>query len=312
MGVLAYPFRMTWVLGFDGGGTKTECALLDESGKTLTKSISGPSNPFRIGIEAATHAIETAADIALATAGKARPDVAALGAGLAGTGDAERHDAMEAALRKSFPNAKVLVVTDLEATLHAAGDGPGIVLIAGTGSGAIGRGLNGQILREGGQGPFAGDEGSAYDIGKQVVEEAAAAWEQTETQCPLGIEILRHLNCATWDEVRERARQSGDEVYPRIFPLVAGAANSGDPLARKILALAAKSLAALAFSLHVRLDLKETPFFLAKAGGTIGRSTFFDRQLDSELRQLLPHAKLGPLRMSPAEAAGRMAMSRNG
>jgi hypothetical protein len=47
--------------------------------------------------------------------------------------------------------------------------------------------------------------------------------------------------------------------------------------------------------------------FLAKTGGALGRSIFFDAHLDAALLQLLPNAQIGGLRMSPAEAAARAA-----
>src|SRR5258708_5013514 len=81
-----YALFMEYVLGFDGGGTKTECVLMDPAGKILARCFSGPSNPSRVGVESATGEIEKAADLSLQEARIARNAVAALGAGLAGTG----------------------------------------------------------------------------------------------------------------------------------------------------------------------------------------------------------------------------------
>src|SRR2546427_8048117 len=77
---------MDYVLGFDGGGTKTECVLMDPAGKILARSFSGPSNPWRVGVESATREIEKAADLSFEEARVARHVIVALGAGLAGTG----------------------------------------------------------------------------------------------------------------------------------------------------------------------------------------------------------------------------------
>jgi hypothetical protein len=46
---------------------------------------------------------------------------------------------------------------------------------------------------------------------------------------------------------------------------------------------------------------------IAKTGGTVGRSAFFDAQVDAALKRVLPQARIGGLRMSPAEAAARAA-----
>src|SRR6266404_2498179 len=67
-----YAFCVQYVLGFDGGGTKTECVLMDSGGGIVARSFSGPSNPTRVGVEAATNEIKKAAEIALLEAGVGR------------------------------------------------------------------------------------------------------------------------------------------------------------------------------------------------------------------------------------------------
>jgi hypothetical protein len=70
-----------------------------------------------------------------------------------------------------------------------------------------------------------------------------------------------------------------------------------------MLAHAAGQLAALVEQVAARLNLCQADFLLAKIGGTIGRSAFFDEQLDACCKQLFPSARIGTLRISPAEAA---------
>src|SRR5580704_11118537 len=88
--LLAYAFCMRFVLGFDGGGTKTDCVLMDESGAILARSQAGPSNPLRVGFGAAIAAIREATRFALAQAGLLESAAAAaICAGLAGAGPPE-------------------------------------------------------------------------------------------------------------------------------------------------------------------------------------------------------------------------------
>ena len=56
------------------------------------------------------------------------------------------------------------------------------------------------------------------------------------------------------------------------------------------------------------LKLKESVIPIAKAGGTIGRSQFFDGAIDAELHRVAPKANVIVLPMKPAEAAARMAL----
>ncbi len=107
--------------------------------------------------------------------------------------------------------------------------------------------------------------------------------------------------------VQHRAQTIPDEIFPPLFPVVAGAADAGDAVAQEILVQAAQDLASLIADVAERLHLRESEFLLAKIGGTVGRSRFFDAQIDAALKQVVPSAQVGKLRVSPAEAAALVA-----
>lgn len=298
---------MEYVLGFDGGGTKTECVLMDSAGVVVARSVSGPSNPTRVGVEVATGEIEKAAELALREAGVGLESVVALGAGLAGTAQAEMKERMRASLGHAFSGIVVKLLTDLEAALAATGEGSAIVLVAGTGSAAIARDGQGKIWRAGGYGPPFSDEGSAYDIGSRAVARAMKEREEQGAESILGKTILERLGFAAWPELQKRASAQPDRVFPMIFPIVAAAADAGDATARRILQEAARQLGALVKIVADHASLGREGVVIAKTGGTVGRSTFYDAEVDEALKRAVPHAKIGELRMSPAEAAARAA-----
>ena len=98
-GILDYSFCMRFVLGFDGGGTKTDCLLMDESGAILARSQAGPSNPLRVGFGAAISSIREAARAAISQAKlPGESTAAALCAGLAGAGPPESAEKIRALL----------------------------------------------------------------------------------------------------------------------------------------------------------------------------------------------------------------------
>ena len=304
---------MRYVLGFDGGGTKTECVLMDAAGKIVARSFSGPSNPYRVGVGSATREIEKASDLCLqeaeagAGAGARRDAVAAIGAGLAGTGNPELKEGMRASLAAAFPGAAVSVFTDLEAALAAAGEGPVIVLVAGTGSAAIGRNSQGQIWRTGGQGPRLGDDGSAFDIGSRAVARAMGEQERLGRNSALGSKILEHLGYVSWQELQERAMSEPDSVFPLLFPVVASLADVGDAVAREILLQAAGELSSLVNAVAEHSGQGRAEIRIVKMGGMVGRCAFFDEQLDAALKRIVLGVQIGRLQMSPAEAAARAA-----
>jgi N-acetylglucosamine kinase-like BadF-type ATPase len=296
-----------YVLGFDGGGTKTECVLMDSAGDIVARGIAGPSNPTRVGVEVATREIEKAAELALREAGVRRNSVFALGAGLAGTAQAEMKEQMQASLERAFPGIAVNLLTDLEAAMAAAGNGARILLVAGTGSAAVARNEQGKIWRAGGYGPPFSDEGSAYDIGSRAVARAMKEREEQGTDSMLGEGILEKLGFAGWPELRTRASAQPDQVFPTVFPMVAAAADAGDPAAREILQEAAHQLAGLVKIVADHAGLGGENVAITKTGGTVGRSTFYDAQVDEALKRAVPRARIGELQMSPAEAAARAA-----
>jgi N-acetylglucosamine kinase-like BadF-type ATPase len=216
---------------------------------------------------------------------------------------------MRASLAAAFPGAAVRIFTDLEMALAAAGEGPVIVLVAGTGSAAIGRNAQGQIWRTGGQGPRLGDDGSAFDIGSRAVARAMKEREQLGTDSTMGVKILEQLVCASWAELQQRAALQPDSVFPSVFPVVAAAADAEDPAAREILLQAASELSSLAHTISEHSGNGRENIRIVKTGGTVGRCAFFDMQLDTALKRVLPQPQIGGLRMSPAEAAARAARS---
>src|SRR5260370_802604 len=118
--------------------------------------------------------------------------VAAVAAGGGGTAKPDMKERTRGALQKCFPGAAVTILTDFEAALAAAGEGPAIVLIVGTGSAAFGRNVEGETTRAGGYGPSSSDHGSAYDMGKRAI--AAAIQERRNgSDSPLRRQILFRL-----------------------------------------------------------------------------------------------------------------------
>ena len=281
---------------------------MNEARKIVAQSRSGPSNPSRVSFDAVLKALKDAARLALTQARVKPESVAAICAGLAGTGRLESGVQIRATLAVAFPGTAIRICTDLELALSAMPDGPAIVLLAGTGSAAIGRGADGNILLAGGYGPVLGDEGSAYDIGRRAVIASLHERDLHGTDSALGKQILRQLGCSGWVGLQERVRTNADDVFSKVFPVVAAAADAGDESAKSLLRGASRDLASLAKELADRLDLLETRFNLAKFGGTVGRSKFFDAQLEQDLRAAVPRAKVGSLPIAPVEMAGRLAL----
>jgi glucosamine kinase len=299
---------MTFYLGFDGGGTKTDCVLMDETGRVVTRATGGPSNPLRAGYPSTWHALGATADAVLAAGHLKSKDIRGVCAGLAGTGQPVVRRRVEAYFHLAFPAAEVCVTTDLEIALEAAvGAGEGVVLIGGTGSAAFGRDAKGRTARSGGWGPWIGDEGSAFESGRQAFAAVARAEEQRGPQTMLGALICEAFQVPDWWRLMERIAKHPDNIFPRIFPLLFAAANQEDAVARQILSDSARELAALAQCVLRNLGLVKKKADLAKIGGIFWRNEFFDRTVDEALARVAPHAVIVRTRITPAHAGAERA-----
>ena len=123
---------MFHVLGIDAGGTKTVCQLANEQGEVLAEARRGGANLQASGeleVEKVLHEVmeEAIGDHDV------RP--AAICLGIAGVDRVDDARVMQAIMRRIGHKAKVLVVNDALIALEAgAPSGPGVVIIAGTGS----------------------------------------------------------------------------------------------------------------------------------------------------------------------------------
>jgi N-acetylglucosamine kinase-like BadF-type ATPase len=299
---------MGYSLGFDSGGTKTDCVLLDARGAVIGEGRGGPANPLRSGYDAAFSSLREASAEAIAAARIRPADVTGVCAGIAGAGRRSVVRRVMVFLTEEFPAALTQVVPDYEIALEsAAGSRPGVVLIAGTGSVAFGRNAAGETARAGGYGPWVGDEGSAFEIGRRGVSAVMRTRDMDAPVTMLTKMIPAALDCPDWDDLMLRIMKNPDDVFPKLFPVVAAAANSEDSAAKEILFTSAIGLSNLAMIVIRRLGMKGEEFPLVKCGGVFGHSPLLDTLLDSVLASGALRAKISRLEISPAIGAARMA-----
>src|SRR5689334_6096620 len=296
---------MKYVLGFDGGGTKTECVLMDETGAILARSRSGASNAVNVGAQASAAALAEAGKEALRSAEKQPASVAFVLAGISGAGERTVQAEIQANLKPVFPKAAIVITSDLILSLAATGEIPSLVVIAGTGSAVLGRTSPRSVARAGGFGPIIGDAGSANDIGRKTVARCFQKVLNKE-KFLLTDEICRSFDC-TWTQFVDRAREQPTVIFPKVFPIVAKAAESGDPSAQAILTTGAISLIEQVQEVARQLHLENTRFFLAKTGGVFDGSAFLNEQFDLLLGKMVHNARPGPLPRPVAESAALLA-----
>jgi N-acetylglucosamine kinase-like BadF-type ATPase len=227
------------VLGVDAGGSGTR-AVLVRDGVVVGRRELGPLN-----VLLHDDAVARLAEL-LTTAG-----AVAAGLGLAGIRDDTHAARVEAALQ-ARTGVPVVVRDDTEAALAGAFRGePGVVVIAGTGSGALGRDRKGRSCRAGGHGFLLGDEGGGYWIGREAVRAALRASDGTGPPTTLDRLVREAFGDLTAAVRRVHSHPTDRGTLAGLVPGVVAAAS--DPVAAGILDTAADALAALAAAVRGRL-----------------------------------------------------------
>lgn len=238
-------------LGVDAGGTGTR-AVLVRDGEVVDRRGEGPLN-----VLLHDDALDRLAGLISASGA----DEAGLG--LAGVRSAAEAGRIAAELARRT-DRRVVVGDDAEAALLGAFDGgPGIVVIAGTGSAALGRAADGTLVRVGGHGYLLGDEGGGYWIGNQALRLALRSADGTGESSP-GLEALvcRHfdVDSATAVEPLVYAAPTDRALLASLVPVLV---RSPDQAVRALFVRAAESLAVLATGVQDRLG----PLPVSMVGG---------------------------------------------
>src|SRR5512140_1191813 len=140
-------------VGIDGGGTRTTALATDADGRELAREEGEPGIVRVLDPAAGAGPLTRLVKRVAERSGAADAPVAALCCALAGAGREPERVGLENAIRKLGVAERVRVTTDAEGAMaDALGDGPGILVIAGTGSIAWGRDALGHSARVGGWG----------------------------------------------------------------------------------------------------------------------------------------------------------------
>lgn len=300
----------TIVVGIDGGGSKTRAMVADETGQKIVE-VDGPGSAVRPGQhERSAEIIVDLVKDALASADMAHVLPKVLCVGVAGVGVETERQALWQALNEREVAEEVIVHTDAMVALDDAfGEGPGILLISGTGSIAWGRSPAGTLGRCGGWGPIIGDEGSGQWIGRRALSIVAAASDGREPETALTGAILTAAQVNEVPQLIAWAAQATPMQLATLAPAVMSVADAGDLRANSLLTLAAEELVLHVRTLARQLFMDERAAIpVALAGGLLSRGSPLRKRLELRLKSAVPGATVRGPDVDAARGAVRGAL----
>lgn len=302
------------VLGIDGGGTKTQAAVADFSGRLLGMGQGGPSNYDDVGVEKARQGIAQAVQAACTQASLVVQPFSAAFLGLAGVvSQADREVIRGIAMDLRLAEAQRIGI-DHDCRIALAGGlsgRPGIVLIAGTGSSCYGRTANGQHWRAGGWGHLIADEGSGYWLGAQAMRAAVMSYDGRIPATRLLPKVLAALQLGEMNEIMHRIYAQGlsRSQVAGMALLVIEAAQEGDALALDLIQLGAQDLAECVLATARRLGLDAPPGCeVALVGGLLAAGEIIQKPLREAIYARLPDCKVTLAELPPVLGACILAL----
>ncbi len=298
---------VAYYLGIDGGGTKTTCVVGDST-TVLARATSGPSNVIRAGELAAQAALQQCILEACAKSGISPTQITHTVAGVAGAGRTEIREFIQTSLNE-FVGVAVTVVTDAETALHAAfADGPGVIVIAGTGSIALAQDGQGNRARAGGWGWAISDEGSSPWIGRRAVAAIFRAHDVGESR-KIEQNIMRRWQIADSDQLILAANAIPQPDFGALLPELDAAASAGDALVQSIFAQAAEELVRLVKLAASHFFALNDAIRVAQSGGAFAHAPNLCTAFQKSIHHHLPKAVLLPDLADPVLGALQMASS---
>lgn len=254
---------MAIIGGIEGGGTKSQLALIDAETMSVLALVDGPSSNINMtGLKGACDALHGMVKDGLAKAGLPTDTrLASLGMSLSGCERPEDDRAVEEVMAGLLPGTIHRVTSDTRGTMATASGSGGIVIIAGTGSNVLLVNRDGSTGRCGGWGHLIGDEGAAIFVAMKAVK-TLIDHDDNKLAAKADVEPLRKLIYAhfgvdsNFGLIPHCYANFNKSHFAQLCRLVAEAADKGDELCGLILEENGRELALQLAALIPQVDEK--------------------------------------------------------
>jgi N-acetylglucosamine kinase-like BadF-type ATPase len=285
-----------YVMGVDGGATKTLAAVLDLNERTLHLGHGASSNADAVGARVATESLLRATDEAIDRAGLEPKQLDAGVLAIAGTDT----NAVAEHVGAARPGNWVVVNDVVGAWAAATGAQPGVGVISGTGSNVFGVGPEGRSWRAGGWGHILGDEGSGYWLAARSLRAALADRDCSGPPTALsdavveffGVRSVEALATLVYSKPLTKSQIAAFAIE------TARAAHAGDAVARALFERAAVELGAQVVAVIEQTGLSGR-FPVGLIGSAFKAGSLFVDPLTTLVRRVAPGVTVAVVEMAP-------------
>lgn len=301
-----------YVIGIDGGATKTTAVLADLNRNILAEKSSGPANFLIIGTDKVA---KTISDLILDLCNDAEiniNNIEVVCMGLTGAGREDDAEKIKNAIldywKKNYSSQikNLIVTSDARIALEGAFSGrPGIILIAGTGSIIFGKDRSGTLYRVGGFGRYIGDEGGGYSIGRLGLQAVAKSLDGRGPETKLFNILKEQFGINNAEDLINKVYKE-DLDFASVAPFVIQCAEEGDEACREILRKEAEELV-----LHIKAikdKIKVRTVYISFLGGLLSGENYYSKLLRKIILQKVEGVNVILPEHPPAYGAVLLAM----
>ncbi len=274
---------MRTVLGVDGGNSKTDVVIVDESGRLLAR-VRGPGcSPDALGVAGALDILQPLVASARVNAGLENADEFEAAAFLlAGVDRTDQEEQVASALGPLRIAHQLAVTNDTFAVLLAGSShGHGVAVVCGAGLNAVGVAPDGRIGRYQALGALSGDWGGGYDVGLAGLGAAIRGEDGRGPTTVLTTVLGEHFGVSTPQEAAAEIHEGrlDNQALVELAPIVFAAADRGDLVSIAIVDRVADEVAMMAIAMMRRLKLEGAATEFILGGGLLqaGNARLTDR-----------------------------------
>ena len=226
-----------YIIGIEGGGTKSTCGLFSLNGKILVKENGLAINPNDVGFDIASNRIINLIKKCILQKNILFDDLFAISIGSSGCGNLMNQLLMKKKIKEKIGRnvPKIFVTSDAEISLYREFQNDyGIIAICGTGSIIFGKTNDNKIVRSGGFGKILGDYGSAYTISIDVLKKMMDEIDRKKIDLQLVKLVMKFFKTKSMINVPSLISKNKNDIQHLVKPILS-LAKDGNQICKNIL-----------------------------------------------------------------------------